>query len=372
MVEPRSLTRRLALLTAAAFALTVVPASAETALALPEPSGPFAVGVTELHLADQARDRELMATVRYPAVHDRGPRAPFLTPGAAAVIAEADAARLGMDPARLDYGFATNARSGAPVAAGRLPVVLYTPGAEQPRTLATTQLEELASRGYVTVAFDHPGETSVVEFPDGRLVHGSLPPQSVEAGRQMIATRVADARFVLDQLEVLAWGGNPDVARRALPARLGRSLDLTRIGMFGHSAGGFTTAETMLADPRIDAGANLDGSMAYSQRDRIFGQAVEQGLDQPFLLMSAGDHSADTDGSWQEFLSNQRGPVEQRHLAGGEHFSYTDYQFLLPRLGVDPAVTAPWIGDVDAAHSLDFQRTGLVEFFDQRLYGCQR
>ncbi|MGI6874175.1 alpha/beta hydrolase family protein [Amycolatopsis sp. 3B14] len=372
MVKPRSTIRSLALLTAAAFALTVVPASADTSLALPAPSGPFAVGVTELHLVDQARDRELMATVRYPAIHDRGPRAPYLTPGAAAVIAEADAARIGMDPSRLDYGFATNARSGAPVAAGRLPVVLYTPGAEQPRALATTQLEELASRGYVTVAFDHPGETSVVEFPDGRLVRGSLPPQSVEVGRRMIATRVADARFVLDQLEVLARGGNPDVARRALPARLGRSLDLTRIGMFGHSAGGFTTAETMLADPRIDAGANLDGSMAYSQRDRIFGQAVEQGLDRPFLLMSAGDHSAGTDGSWQEFLDNRRGPVEQRHLAGGEHFSYTDYQFLLPRLGVDPAVTAPWIGDVDAAHSLEFQRTSLVEFFGQRLYGCQR
>ncbi len=60
--------------------------------------------------------------------------------------------------------------------------------------------------------------------------------------------------------------------------------------MFGHSAGGFTAG------------------------------------DQPFLLLSAGDHGAAADPLWQEFLVHQRGPAPTRHLPDGEHFSYTDYR----------------------------------------------
>ncbi|WP_431939996.1 hypothetical protein [Nocardia grenadensis] len=118
--------------------------------------------------------------------------------------------------------------------------------------------------------------------------------------------------------------------------------------MFGHSGGGFTTAETMLADQRISAGADLDGSMAYSQSARDFGRAADEGLDRPFLLMSAGDHSLDTDASWQQFRGYRCGPLCQVHLPDGEHFSYTDYQILLPQLG---GAAAAFVGTIDPAHS---------------------
>ncbi len=193
--------------------LTALPASAaaDVPLALPAPTGPYAVGRTELHLVDHGRPdpwvagttRELMVTVRYPARPGGGPKTPYLTPGAAELQAAEDARQLGIAEDRLDYTFPTHARDRVPAAGGRRPVVLYSPSAKYPRSVGTTLLEQLSSEGYVTVAIDHTHEPAAVEFPGGRIERRVLP-SGPEAGRQLIATRVADTRFVLDALETLA------------------------------------------------------------------------------------------------------------------------------------------------------------------------
>ncbi|MEQ0559834.1 alpha/beta hydrolase [Amycolatopsis sp. NEAU-NG30] len=351
------------LLTSSAAVAVAAPAR----FTLPAPTGPHAVGSVDLHLVDHARadpwvagtPRELMVTVRYPARPGDEPKAPYLSPGAARLVAEDDARQLGIAADRLDYTFPTHAKAGVPAVGGPRPVLLYSPSAKYPRSVGTAQLEQLASEGYVTVAIDHTHEPAAVEFPGGRVEPRVLPPGT--DGKLLIATRVADTRFVLDALEVLARGGNPDAEQRPLPA--GLAVDVAKAGMFGHSGGGFTTGETMVSDRRLDAGADLDGSMAYSLSARDFGRVATEGLDRPFLLMSAGDHSAASDVSWQEFLAHQRGPVRQVHLPDGEHFSYTDYQVLLPQLGLPPATLAPFIGTVDAHRSLARQRAQLSDFF---------
>jgi hypothetical protein len=42
-----------------------------------------------------------------------------------------------------------------------------------------------------------------------------------------------DVRFVLDRVEDLAAGDNPDAENRPLPTGLADALDLRRVGMFG-------------------------------------------------------------------------------------------------------------------------------------------
>ncbi|MBP2340634.1 putative dienelactone hydrolase [Saccharothrix coeruleofusca] len=358
-------------------ALVAAPAPAAPTATLPEPTGPHPVGITELHLVDHTRQdpwvpgavRELVVDIRYPSSRTGEP-ARFTPPPVAEVVAAEDAAVVGVDPGELDYTFPTHSSAGTP-AIGRHPVVLYSPGRGVSRAFGTALAEQLASRGYVVVSLDHTHEAPAVAFPDGRVARRALPPSSVEVSKRIMATRVQDTRFVLDQLEVLAGGGNPDAARRALPRGLGLALDLSEVGMFGHSGGGFTAGETMVSDRRIDAGADLDGSMGYSQSDRDFGRVADEGLDRPFLFMSAGDHSAASDASWQEFLRNHRGWSRQLHIPAGEHFTYTDHQALLPglvaRLGLDPAVVHPIIGTVDPVRALAAQRAYLTAFFDQHL-----
>jgi predicted dienelactone hydrolase len=361
-----------------AAAVPAVAAPSPVRFALPEPTGPHRVGTTDLHLVDHARPdpwlpdttRELMVTVRYPARPSGNGEAPFMPPGVAEAVAASDARALRIDPVELDYGFATHSVPDAPAVPGHRPVVLYSPGRGNPRALGTGLLEQLASEGYVVVAVDHTHEPLAVRFPDGRIAPRAVPPLTIDVNKKLMATRTRDTSFVLDQLQALA-GGNPDADGRRLPPGLGRSLDLTRVGMVGHSAGGFTTGEAMVSDRRIDAGANLDGSMAYDQATGDFGRVADLGLDRPFLLMSAGDHSAASDLSWQEFLAHHRGWVRQLHLPDGEHSSFTDHQALVPQpaahLGLGPAVTAPVVGTVDPARSTAAQRAYLTAFFDQHL-----
>ncbi|AIJ22093.1 hypothetical protein [Amycolatopsis methanolica] len=126
------------MLAVAVLLASVVPASAATGLALPRPSGPHRVGRTELHLVDVSRTdpwrggpRELMVSLHYPALPGPG-------------------------------------RDAVPLP-GRWPVVVYSPGLDEPRTWCTATAEDLASRGYVVVSIDHTWESPEVEFPDGSV-----------------------------------------------------------------------------------------------------------------------------------------------------------------------------------------------------------
>jgi hypothetical protein len=67
------------------------------------------------------------------------------------------------------------------VLTGRHPVLLYSPGTTDPRTLGTSLATDLASRGYVVVTMDHPGETTEVDIALG--VHGLRLDRTAVAGR---------------------------------------------------------------------------------------------------------------------------------------------------------------------------------------------
>ncbi|AVT29048.1 lipase [Plantactinospora sp. BC1] len=383
----------------AAFARTGPPAAGPTGpagstplrLSLPEPTGPYPVGTSELHLLDAARPdpwvegrpRELMVSLWYPTLTAHAGRpAPYLPPLAAQRFAERTDAQLGLAAGQVDWaGIATHARAGVPVRPrrGGHPVVLFSPGGGVARAHGTMLVTELASRGYVVVTVDHTYETPEVEFPGGRVETQRLPDiDPTELNHRMLDTRIRDTRFVLDQLVLLARGGNPDAGGRRLPPGLGAGLDLSRVGMFGHSAGGFTAAETMLVDRRLDAGVDMDGSLAYSFSAGDFGDVVHQGLDRPFLLMGAGQssgapHTHQHARDWAGFWAHSTGWKLDLYVADGEHFTFTDHQALLPQLAevfpLPPDLVAGSIGTVDPDRIVGSLRAYLGAFFDQHLRG---
>ncbi|MFC7613570.1 hypothetical protein ACFQV2_08085 [Actinokineospora soli] len=223
-------------LAAALLLLGGATAQADTTLVLtlPPPTGPHPVGVTELHLSDASRPdpwdsrrpaRELMVSVFYPAAATDGfPLAPQMTPRAAAVFGGLDAVHT--HPELPDTGVdwaatMTHSHVGAPAQPRRRPVLLYSPGAGDPRTLGTGLAEDLASRGYVVVTIDHAGETTEVEFPSGEVritEMRSHPGFDPELFRKLLDIRLADVTFVLDRLRALSTGTNPDADGKPLPA----------------------------------------------------------------------------------------------------------------------------------------------------------
>ncbi|RLU87644.1 alpha/beta hydrolase [Streptomyces griseocarneus] len=351
-------------------------------LRLPAPTGPYPVGATSLHLIDRSRRdpwdagsgaREMMVTVLYPAraVHGH-PVAPQLTAGAVEWYRGIDVQVHHLPAAGVDWAATrTHAHLGAPAQPVRRPVLLYGPGGGDPRTMGSTLAEELASHGYVVVTMDHPGDSSEVEFPGDRVRDTFLRGDArtdPELFRALIDTRVADTRFVLDQLEALAAGRNPDAEGRPLPTGLGRALDPRRVGAYGHSAGGTATAQTLYEDPRIAAAANLEGYLDHPTGELY--PIARYGTDRPLLLLGTEgfDHREELDRSWSVTRGRR---VERRRLGGTAHWAFTDYAATAPQMQaaglMPPAARTALVGASAPERSVPLVRRSVRGFFAHHL-----
>lgn len=353
---------------------------------LPKPSGPYNIGTTELHLVDKDRNdfwtgipnRELMISIWYPAKKNyRGKNAPYMHQGSAAVTDKNIAPSLGAEVGQIDWAnFKTHAWLNAPTnkKLTSQPVILYSPGFGVPRAAGTTQVEELVSKGYVVVTIDHTHETDAVTFPDGRVELQQLPASSVQRTRDAMRVREQDIKFVLDQLTILKNGGNPDANNKKLPQGLNKMLDLSRIGMFGHSAGGINAADVMEEDKRIKAGINLDGVINSEITESIFSSS-SNGLRRPFLMMGAGSaHTHIQEEGWKAFWEKSTGWKRDFTIFTGSHYSYTDHELVLPYLDqlidIPDAVQSSMIGTSEYPERVAASiRTYITAFFDQHLLG---
>jgi hypothetical protein len=359
---------------------------------LPTPTGPYAVGRTAYHWIDRSRDeappagagdkRELVVWIWYPAMPRPDARpAAYLPTGWEAVGQfwgfRADAAR-------------GHAYADAPLVddRARYPVLVFSPAGFPPITLAAI-LEEVASHGYVVVGINHTYESAISVFPDGRVVpmdagrmgpvlgpfSGS--PEDAFRGRAAVAdTKVADIRFVVDQLEALEGG----------PDRLAGRLDLGRLGAFGHSLGGNAALEYGRLDDRCRAAANLDGG--------IWNAVGKLGLGRPALQILA-EHAefklpceqvvrmgvypsvewceAERElniGAWQTVHERAR-PGYAVMIEGSGHISFMD----VPFLPVEPgSMMAGGLASVRIDHRRAWRIVCdyLLAFFARHLDGADR
>jgi len=143
------------------------------------------------------------------------------------------------------------------------PVVLFSHGLGGSRKDSKFLAERWAARGYLAIFVQHPGSDEIVwknARPAERMA--ALPKA---ASLENFFLRVGDIRAVLDQLP--AWNQSSPLANR---------IDLTRIGMSGHSFGAVTTqavsgerflmSGTELTDPRIRAAVIMSPSTPKSKR----------------------------------------------------------------------------------------------------------
>ncbi|MFJ8675250.1 alpha/beta hydrolase [Streptomyces sp. NPDC093589] len=372
-------------------------AGGDLTVRLPAPTGPHRIGSTTLHLVDRSRRdpwqpeipvRELMVTILYPArAAGDAPPAPQMTRDAAARFPLIDAV---MHPELPGTGVnwaatLTHARTGAPAQTVRRPVLLYTPGGGDPRTLGTGLAEELAGHGCVVVTIDHPGDASEVDFPEAATGRDTVretvfrgdPRRDPRQFRTAVDTRVADVRYVLDQLELTAAGRNPDASGRPLPAGLGRALDLRRIGVYGHSAGGTTAAQALYEDHRLRAAVNLEGYLDHPpERPGSEGElfpVARYGVDRPMLMLQTDGfpHRAELERSWAAVLAHSHGRTRRGQFGATAHGVFTDYAAFAPQLQAAGLMTAEerikLVGASGPDRSIPLVRRAVRSFFARQL-----
>ena len=232
------------------------PAPAGIASPLPTPTGAFKVGRLARHVSAAATTPELMLYVWYPAdAATAGRSAPYLAgwPESQATL-RAHAERMFREAfCAFEQGrIFSHAIERAPVASGRFPVLVFGHGLGVPGFAYASQFEDLASHGYVIVSVEHEPTAAFVLFPDGRVgsmdapkwnAVGKLPPdQQLEFERAQIEPGALALRRAIDELSALDTTG-------ALAGR----LDLTRLGVFGHSFGAMAAMRAAQTDRRVRA-----------------------------------------------------------------------------------------------------------------------
>lgn len=349
-----------------------------TAMTLPAPTGPFPVARAEYDWVDHSRTdplapaagqpRELAVWIWYPAAPTSASRpvdylpAPWRT-SLARYQGTLMSTFLTRDPALVHAHSIENAT----VAPTRptYPVVLMRSGIGALATDYTTLAEDLASHGYVVVGMDAPYSTSVVVFPDGRVVTrtdaGHPSDANLPAAKQnrltdnLITLWSADTRFVLDRLTQL-----DDADPTGL---FTHRLDLGAVGIFGHSFGGATAAQFCHDDSRCRAGIDIDGALQ--------GSVVHEGLQRPFLFLT-GNHGDPSDPVNRAALAGIQAvyrsiPADERFwvsVRGTGHFNFSDQSLLkdgtLSRL-------AGMTGSINQRRGLTVTASCIQQFFDTYL-----
>jgi len=322
-------------------------ASADTTpaprLSLPAPTGPYRVGTTTAELPGASDRPELMAQLWYPTKATQGRDASYFPPKTTLL-----AARTFHVPVKFIARIDTHALVDATPVDGAHPVVLFSPGENGLRSDSTSLELELASRGFVVVGFDVPGESALVEYPNGQVIPGTWKDTGDRSRAQAVQTRVTDLRAGLHGLSVI---DNTRLLRNR--------LDLTRIGMFGFSLGGATTADALRALPQIRAGVDLDGS--------LYGSALTTPLRRPFMLLARNSHSTKTDPSWQSAWSQLHDFHREIRIVGAGHESFSDNATFINALNLEGHYPPAEIGTIPPDRATTAVGQLLTAFFDRYL-----
>lgn len=328
---------------------------------LPAFTGPHSVGVRFFAWIDEARVetaspnetdyREVAVQVWYPATVESTDRNALYIPELKEMLSAS--ASLPTDEQKFVKAHeilgntATNSVPGAKIleSVRPWPVILFSPGGNVSRHSQTALAERLASQGFVFVSMSHPYSTMDVAPVSGfsMSIDWGLDQEddqaALAADNHLAEVLAGDAAFVLRQLRNLGEDHDPFKG----------TLDLSKVGIAGHSRGGTTVGRACASNPDIVACAVIDN----------IGPDREQktGVKPPFLTLRS---------SWDEeriailhdYLNRTGSVAYDVELAGSNHFSCTDLPLFMHDLRVD---------GIEPADGIDACAKILASFFDAYL-----
>ena len=330
-----------------------------------KPTGEYQVGTQVIHMVDNDRSawygqesnnpREIMVRIWYPAQPQEGDlKAPYVYNEK--LIGDMVSEGFGI-PKYLMQNLSNingNSWSEAQPVNEKFPVIIFSHGIGGLKTQNTTQMEEMASHGYVVFSCDHAYDAGVSIFPGERIILGktAIPDDLTKEEkwnmrRAQLDYRAADIQFMLDEM---AQGNFLSVA-------LKNSLDLEHIGVFGHSFGGGASVVVAATDERIDACFGLDAWFLP-----VPSNVLNSDLKKPFIhLGQVRWKEEDNYLKLDTLVGNNSAWSLRLDVQGATHYDFTDFsQFnrLTKRFGS---------GEIAAPRIRRITNSAIRDFFDHYL-----
>jgi dienelactone hydrolase len=360
---------------------------------LPAPTGKLPIGTTRWVVTDTSRDetfapgekRDIEIIAWYPRRSGAtGDTAPYMRDSMEEALSFARLAKLGDAFSRL-VAVTTHAVIDAEPAStpARFPVIVFQHGYTGLPSSHTALIEDLASHGWVVLNLIHPYEATGAKLADGTVVTFTDEKNAMRAGimevlnewgpeggtMEKIVAASDDAekeklmRGYLSSLKntdqvVKRWTLDAKYALDHLPAggapgRLAARLDLSRLGVAGHSMGGVAGAQFCVEDRRCKAALNLDGIPQY-------GTMIDTKMPAPFLMVYSG--RANRAGASDIIYKRSASKYYRVDVKDTLHLDFTDMNFWGGPLRQRGAY-----GKIDPARAAEITRTVVREFFGQEI-----
>jgi len=200
---------------------------------------------------------------------------------------------------------------------GAYPLIAFSHSSGGHRRQATFLCTHLASHGYIVVAVDHTGNTTRDAAALARLVAAGhdTPVQRETRVQEWIAARVPDLCCLLDHLLSGAAG------------EMGACIDPHRIGIAGHSFGGWAALAVPAVDGRIRAVLALARGGSAQPRSGIIPATLPfaWGRDVPTLFLVAERDTLTPLTGMYELFARTPATKHMVILRSADHFHFCDH-----------------------------------------------
>lgn len=353
---------------------------------LPQPSGDYNVGThdvlieldrEEVITKSKTDKRQIMVKVWYPSNEVGSVQDQYIDKGGRHGFAK----KYSLPFSTFNYldKIETNVYKDVKLAEDSFPVLIFSHGYNSKANNYYTLISEIVSQGYIVFAVNHTYESTGTTFLDGSEVYFNneyaekiqqdtwqeMKPviNAFKEGlsfqqrhpivrkalkeyfvREMVERWSQDLKSVIDELEEYNNNGF-----------FKNSLDLSKIGVFGHSRGGGAAGETLLTDDRIKAGVNIDGVQ--------WGKIVDTSFDNPFLFISADWPEDKEDLNSHAYISKSKTIFYDARISETNHSNFMDIPLMVGFNFISEA------GEIEPKLALEITNNLIVSFFDKHLKG---
>lgn len=340
---------------------------------IPKPDGEFSVGTITFELIDpvriekygeEAKTSETLRHIRvqawYPSDDVKGHRQEvWLQDGV--LLSRSLAKEMKMPFFVLDHtkDILSNAYIEAPISHFKdsYPVIILSHGWTGFRNLHNDFAELLASHGFIVLGINHTYGAQMTVFADGfaaELDRGALPNRDVTPdfsnyANQLVLTYAGDVKLVLDTLDVLNDGQYSNILKNA--------LDVTEVGLMGHSTGAGADVAVALSDSRIKALFCMDAWV-----EPLGAEVLSLGLSVPSVFLRSEQWKGGINDDYLMPLVKASNDARLFQINGTTHLDFTMSTMFSSLTGI-----VGFTGKLDREISANIQHDFVLDFFKDTL-----